>query len=81
MKIKNKKNEQLKKEVEGVLDKLREGIKMHGGGVKVESVQKGVVRLKIMGACIGCPMARLTFGEGVAAELKKIRGVKKVEYN
>ncbi len=74
------KDEQLRKQGEKVLDKLREGIKMHGGGVEVESVKRGVVRLKIMGACIGCPMARLTFGEGVAKELKKIKGVKKVEY-
>ena len=74
------KDKKLLKKVEGVLDKLRKGIEAHGGGVKVESVRKGVIRLKIEGACIGCPMVQVTFGEGVASELKKIKGVRKVEF-
>ncbi len=75
-----KKDKELLGKVEEVLEGMRGGIEAHGGGVRVESIKKGMIRLKILGACIGCPMAQITFGEGVAAELKKIKGVRKVEF-
>ena len=77
---KKQKNEELKRKVEKVLRRVKAGIEAHGGGVDIESVKKGVVRLKIKGACIGCPMAKMTFEEGVGKQLKKIRGVRKVEF-
>jgi Fe-S cluster biogenesis protein NfuA len=73
-------DERLKKRVEKALRMLKGGIEAHGGGVDIESVKKGMVRLKIKGACIGCPMAKMTFEEGVGKQLKKIRGVRKVEF-
>lgn len=70
----------LKNKIDQVLDKLRPAIKSHGGGVELVSVKAGVVKLKIKGSCVGCPMATMTFGMGVGEELKKIKGVKKVVY-
>lgn len=67
--------------VESVLDDVRPGIEMDGGGLDLISVKDGVVKIRIKGACIGCPMARFTFDEGVARLVReKVKGVKKVEF-
>lgn len=70
----------LKQQVEQILNKVRPGIQMHGGDVELWEIKDGVVKLKITGSCVGCPMSSLTFDMGVGKEIKKIRGVKKVEY-
>lgn len=74
-------NKSIKTKVEKVLTSIRPGIEADGGGLELVSVKDGVVKIRIKGACVGCPMARLTFDEGVARELKdKVKGVRKVEF-
>ncbi len=42
--------------------------------------ENGVVKLELMGACAGCPMAQVTLKDGVEAVLvKEVPEVKKVE--
>ena len=71
----------IKKQIDKILDEIRPNLQMDGGDVELESVKNGVVKLKIKGACYGCPMAQLTFGEGVGNLIKqKISSVKEVKY-
>lgn len=70
----------LKNRIEKILNKLRPSINFHGGDVELINIQDGVVKLKVSGSCVGCPMASLTFGAGVGEAIKKIKGVKKVIY-
>ncbi|MEK7626976.1 MAG: NifU family protein [Patescibacteria group bacterium] len=70
----------LNEKIEKILNKLRPAIQSHGGDVKFVDCKNGAVKLSIKGSCVGCPMAGATFGLGVAEELKKIKGVKKIIY-
>lgn len=76
-----KKEDLLKTKIEKALEQVRPGIESHGGGLKLVSVKNGTVRIRIRGACVGCPMAQATFDEGVSRFLKeKVGEVKKVEF-
>ena len=52
--------------VEAALDEIRPAIQLDGGDVElVEITDDGVVRLAMVGACGGCPMATLTLRAGI----------------
>ena len=46
----------MKEKIEAALDKVRPQLRMDGGDVKLVSVgEDGVVKVKLTGACGGCP--------------------------
>ena len=52
--------------IQGVLDGYRPNLYMDGGDVEVLKVdEKGVAHLKMMGACIDCPISLLTMKLGI----------------
>ena len=57
--------------VEGVLDKIRPSLMADGGNVELIAVDDGVVKVKLTGACGGCPMASLTLKMGIERILKQ----------
>ncbi len=58
--------------VEKNLDKIRPAIQADGGDVKlIEICDDGVVKVRLTGACSGCPMATLTLKQGVEKILKE----------
>ena len=73
----------LKEKIEAVLqERIIPSLAMHGGGVEIMAVdeEKGSVKLKLTGQCIGCSFADLTFVGLVEEELKaKIPELKIVE--
>lgn len=71
----------IKKEVEVVLGKLRPSLQADGGDIElVEVNDKGVVKVRLRGACAGCPMSQMTLANFVEENLKKaVPSVKKVE--
>lgn len=69
----------MKEQVEQVLKKIRPRLQADGGDVKLVDVSDGVVKVKLTGACVGCPMATHTLKQGIEAMLKKeLPAVKKV---
>lgn len=71
----------LKKQINDILDDARPSLQMHGGDVTLKSFKNGVVELKVSGACHGCALASVTFGEGIGEMLKqKIPAIKEVRY-
>ena len=69
----------MKENVEAVLDQVRPTLQSDGGDVELVDVNEGVVRLKLKGACAGCPMATMTLRNGIERILKeKIPEVKEV---
>ncbi len=62
-----KTKEELRAEVEGVLDVVRQGLAMHGGNVEVTDVEPetGKVFVRLQGACVGCPMSEMTLKAGI----------------
>lgn len=71
----------IKKEVQKALAKIRPSLKAHGGNLRLISVEprKGIVKVKLQGACANCPMAEITLKQIIEDFLKKeVKGVKKV---
>jgi Fe-S cluster biogenesis protein NfuA len=60
-------------EVQKVLeDQIAPRLAMDGGGIElVEITDEGVVKVKLQGACQGCPGARMTLQMGVERILKE----------
>ncbi len=71
----------MKERVEAVLNKIRPQLQADGGGVDLVDVSEdGLVRVKLTGACGGCPMSQMTLKMGIERVLKmEIPEVKSVE--
>jgi len=54
-----------------VLDKIRPQLMMDGGNVELVEVNDGTVKVKLTGACSGCPMATITLKMGIEKILKQ----------
>jgi Fe-S cluster biogenesis protein NfuA len=51
-----------------------------GGDVELVDVENGIVKVRLTGACKGCPMSQMTLKNGIERLLKKeIPEVKSVE--
>jgi Fe-S cluster biogenesis protein NfuA len=58
-------------QVQAVLDKIRPALQADGGDVELVDVDGGVVKVRLVGACKGCPMSQLTLANGVERVLKE----------
>ena len=54
-----------------MLENIRPGLQMDGGDIELVSVEDGVVKVRLMGACAGCPMSMMTLQMGVERVIKK----------
>ncbi len=61
----------MREKVEKALEKIRPSLMADGGNVELVEVKEGVVKLKLTGACGGCPMSQLTLKMGIERLLKK----------
>ena len=67
------------KKVQKIIDKMRPYIVMHGGDVSLVDIKEGVVKLIVTGACVGCSLAHLTFGEMLGGIIREeIPEIKKI---
>ena len=70
----------VKPEVEKVLESIRPHLQADGGDVELVDIDGGVVKVRLLGACGGCPMATMTLKGGIEAALKeRIPAVLRVE--
>ncbi len=71
----------MREKVEAALDKIRPQLQADGGGVDLIDVDdNGIVKVKLTGACGGCPMAQMTLKQGIERVLKmQVPEVKSVE--
>lgn len=60
-----------REEVEKALDEMRPNLQADGGNVELVDFRDGVVKVKLTGACAGCPMSHMTLQWGVEQFLKK----------
>ena len=61
----------MQEKVEAALDKIRPALQADGGNVELVDVNDGVVKLKLTGACRGCPMSTMTLRLGIERLLKE----------
>jgi Fe-S cluster biogenesis protein NfuA len=70
----------MKEKVEKALEKIRPALQADGGDIQLIDVVDGVVKVRLTGACGGCPMSQMTLKMGVEKTLKQeVPEVKKVE--
>ena len=68
--------------VQQVLKEIRPQIQLDGGDLELVSIDEalGVVRVRLRGACVGCPLSSVTLEAGISAALrKKVKGFTAVE--
>ena len=70
----------LKEKVEVVIQKIRPALQRDGGDIQlIDVTEDGVVKVKLQGACAGCPMSQLTLKQVIESSLKQeVPGVKEV---
>ena len=69
----------MKEKVEKALATIRPALQADGGDVELIEVTNGTVKIKLKGACGGCPMAAMTLKHGIERALKeKIPEIKEV---
>ena len=61
----------MRDKVEEVLNKIRPQLMMDGGNVELVEVNEGIVKVRLTGACGGCPMATMTLKMGIEKILKQ----------
>ena len=69
----------MKERVEQVINRIRPAVQMDGGDIELVDVVDGVVQLRLVGACHGCPSSMMTLQMGIErairAEVPEIVGV------
>jgi Fe-S cluster biogenesis protein NfuA len=62
----------MKERVQAVLEKIRPNLQADGGDVELVDVSEdGVVRVRLTGACKGCPMSQMTLKMGIQRYLQR----------
>ena len=61
----------MQEKVEEVLDKIRPMLVRDGGNVELVEVNDGTVKVRLSGACAGCPMSTMTLKMGIEKILKQ----------
>ena len=70
----------MKESIEKALQKIRPALQADGGDIELVDVVEGVVKVRMTGACGGCPMSQMTLKMGVEKTLKQmVPEVKSVE--
>ncbi|AKS39383.1 MULTISPECIES: NifU family protein [Anoxybacillus] len=73
-------DQDIKQQVQEVLDKLRPFLLRDGGDCELVDVEDGVVKLRLLGACGSCPSSTITLKAGIErALLEEVPGVVEVE--
>lgn len=70
----------MKESVQKAINQIRPNLQADGGDVElVEVMEDGTVKVKLLGACRGCPMSQMTLKMGIEKYLKKeVPGVREV---
>lgn len=61
----------MKEKVERALQSIRPALQADGGDIQLVSIEDGVVKVRLTGACGGCPMSQMTMTQGVEQAIKK----------
>ena len=61
----------MREKVEAAINEIRPMLQADGGDVElVDVTDDGVVKVRLKGACGGCPMATITLSQGIESRLK-----------
>ncbi len=70
----------MRERIEKAIEKIRPFLQRDGGDIELVDVIDGVVKVRLKGACSGCPMSQMTLKQGVEKALKEdVPEIKTVE--
>ncbi|HAI86752.1 MAG TPA: hypothetical protein DCL63_07170 [Firmicutes bacterium] len=71
----------MREKIEAVIGRIRPSLQADGGDVElVDVTEDGIVKVRLKGACAGCPMSTMTLKNGIERILKQeIAEVKSVQ--
>jgi Fe-S cluster biogenesis protein NfuA len=70
----------MKEQVLAVIDEIRPLLQADGGDIELVGVEDGVVKVRLRGACAGCPGAQMTLKMAVERRIKsKVPEIQRVE--
>jgi len=73
-------SETTEKKVQAALAEIRPQIQADGGDIELVAVENNTVKVRLRGACVGCPMSALTLKQGVERLIKqKVPEIQSVE--
>jgi len=76
----NSVNQTIRERVAKALEEFRPRLQADGGDIELLGVDNGIAKVRLKGACAGCPMATMTIKMGVEQYLrKKIPEIVRVE--
>jgi Fe-S cluster biogenesis protein NfuA len=61
----------MKEQVQSALNEIRPSLQADGGDVELVEVEDGIVKVRLTGACGGCPMSQMTLKQGIETYVKK----------
>jgi len=61
----------MREKVEKAIKIIRPALKADGGDVELIDVTDGIVTVKLLGACVGCPSSQMTLKMGIERKLKE----------
>ncbi len=61
----------MKEKVQESINKIRPMLQADGGDVELVDIEDGVVKVRLKGACAGCPMSQMTLKNGIEKFLKQ----------
>ena len=61
----------MKEKVQKALDDVRPSLQADGGDVELVDVENNIVKVRLKGACAGCPMSQMTLKQGIERYIKK----------
>jgi len=64
-------SETIEKKVQAALEEIRPLIQADGGDIDLVAIEKDTVKVRLRGACAGCPMSALTLKQGVERLIKQ----------
>lgn len=76
----NELTETIQKRVEAALAEIKPRIQADGGDIELVAIENKTVKVRLRGACVGCPMSALTLKQGVERLIKaKVPEIQSVE--
>jgi len=61
----------MKEKIEEALKAIRPVLQADGGDVELIDVEDSIVKVRLKGACGGCPMSQMTLKQGIERHIKK----------
>ena len=73
----------MRERVEQVINRIRPAVQMDGGDIELVDVTDGIVKLRLVGSCHGCPSSMMTLKAGIEraiqAEVPEVKGVEAID--